>query len=136
MFQVVGYSIQSAAPPFPVFVFTYFLNGIGFALQNAQSNGFVVALSRNATTKLGFLHASYGLGAFASPFAATQFAQLPHWSFHFLISLGIAISNTIILVAVFKLKTQDGEFRVVIILALALMRPFRILRTFRRSRAR
>jgi hypothetical protein len=31
-----------------------------------------------------------------------------HWSFHYFFSLGIAISNTIILIAVFRFKTQDG----------------------------
>ena len=51
-----------------------------------------------------------GLGAFASPLVATQFAQLPNWSFHFLVSLGFAISNAILLIAVFRLKRQDGTY--------------------------
>ena len=51
---------------------------------------------------------SLGLGIFTSPFVATQFAQLPRWSFNFLVSLGIAIINVIFLVSVFKLKCQDG----------------------------
>ena len=49
-----------------------------------------------------------GLGAFTSPFVATQFAQIPRWSFHFLVSLGIAMTNIIFLTSVFKLKRQDG----------------------------
>jgi fucose permease len=49
-----------------------------------------------------------GAGALCAPLVATQFAQLPHWSYHYLVSLGIAISNTIILVVVFRFKTQDG----------------------------
>ena len=49
-----------------------------------------------------------GLGAFTSPFIATQFAQLPRWSFHFLVSLGIAMTNVAFLICVFKLKRQDG----------------------------
>ena len=51
-----------------------------------------------------------GLGAFTSPFIATQFAQLPHWSFHFLVSLGIAMTNSTFLICVFKLKHQDGTY--------------------------
>ena len=51
-----------------------------------------------------------GIGAFAAPLAATQFAQLHGWSFHFLVSLGIAIVNVIFLVLVFKLSTQNGEY--------------------------
>ncbi|KAF8556296.1 hypothetical protein OG21DRAFT_1495672 [Imleria badia] len=39
LFQVIAYSIDCSAPPFPVFVCAYFINGIGLALQNAQSVG-------------------------------------------------------------------------------------------------
>lgn len=51
-----------------------------------------------------------GLGAMISPLAATQFAQIPRWSFHFLCSCGIAILNTIFLLVVFRGKTQDGWY--------------------------
>ncbi|KDR80389.1 hypothetical protein GALMADRAFT_223273 [Galerina marginata CBS 339.88] len=105
--QVVAYAIQSTAPPFPVYVMAYTINGVGLALQDAQANGFVATLKDQPESKMGVLHAAYGLGAFASPLVATQFAQHPRWSFHFLASLGIAVSNTIILIAVFKLKGQD-----------------------------
>lgn len=107
LFQVIGNAIRSFAPPFPVFVMAYTINGVGVALQDAQANGFVATLKHNAETKMGLLHAAYGLGAFASPLVATQFAQLPNWSFHFLVSLGFAISNAILLIAVFRLKRQD-----------------------------
>ncbi|KAF8870180.1 hypothetical protein BD779DRAFT_1681366 [Infundibulicybe gibba] len=46
-------------------------------------------------------------GSIGSPLVATQFAQLRHWSFHYLVSVGIAVSNTAVLSAVFKFKTQD-----------------------------
>jgi hypothetical protein len=49
-----------------------------------------------------------GLGAFTSPFIATQFSQLPRWSFNFLVSLGMAMTNVIFLISIFKLKRQDG----------------------------
>jgi fucose permease len=51
-----------------------------------------------------------GAGALCAPLVATQFAQARHWSFHYLVSLGLAISNTIILFVVFRFKTQDGTF--------------------------
>lgn len=51
-----------------------------------------------------------GAGAFSSPLVATQFAQFSHWSFHYLASLGIASINTVLLVAVFRFKSQDGVF--------------------------
>ena len=54
-----------------------------------------------------------GLGAVCSPLAATQFAEMPkRWSFHFLISLGLAIINTLILFLVFRLKKADGKLLV------------------------
>ncbi|KAF8191791.1 MFS general substrate transporter [Pholiota molesta] len=108
--QVIAYAIQCSAPPFPVFVMAYTINGVGMALQDAQANGFVATLQSNAETKMGILHAAYGLGAFASPLAATQFAQMHRWSFHFLVSVSIAAVNTVLLTLVFKLKTQDECF--------------------------
>ncbi|KAF9456410.1 major facilitator superfamily domain-containing protein [Collybia nuda] len=105
--QVIGYTLQAPALPFPVFVISYFLNGIGIALQDAQANGYVAAFKDSPEAKMAFLHAAYGAGALCSPLAATQFAQMRHWSFHYLISLGIAISNSIVLTTVFQFKTQD-----------------------------
>lgn len=52
-----------------------------------------------------------GLGALSAPFIATQFAQLRHWSFHYLVTLGIAVLNTISLSTIFGAKTQDGKVR-------------------------
>ena len=92
--------------------------------------GFTATLKDNREAKLGLLQAAYGdyslsfilfvllvksyifsgLGAFTSPFIATQFAQLPRWSFHFLVSLAVAMTNTILLISVFKLKHQDGTY--------------------------
>jgi len=105
--QVIGYAIIAPAPPFAALCVGFFIDGIGISLQDSQSNGFVASLKENSATKMGLLHAAYGLGAMISPLAATQFAQIPRWSFHFLCSCGIAILNTIFLVVVFRGKTQD-----------------------------
>ncbi|KAH7885743.1 major facilitator superfamily domain-containing protein [Phlebopus sp. FC_14] len=105
--QVAAYAMECAAPPFPVFVFGYFINGIGLALQNAQSIAYVACFKEGAETKMGILMAAYGAGAFSSPLVATQFSQLRHWSFHYFTSLGIALSNITALTLVFRLKRQD-----------------------------
>ncbi|TDL22800.1 MFS general substrate transporter [Rickenella mellea] len=105
--QTVGYAMVAPAPPFPVMCIAYAINGWGGALQDAQANGFVASLKENAAAKMGLLHAVYGLGAFCSPLVATQFAHLHRWSFHYLVSFGIAIANVVILMAVFRGKTQD-----------------------------
>jgi hypothetical protein len=73
---------------------------------------------------MGFLHAAYGeyfpgkrpirsekgpgFGALASPLSATQFSQMTHWSFHYLVSLSFSILNLVVLVIVFQFKEQDG----------------------------
>ncbi|KIK56703.1 hypothetical protein GYMLUDRAFT_99125 [Collybiopsis luxurians FD-317 M1] len=106
LFQLATYVIQSPAPPFPALVLSFFLAGLGMSLQNAQANGFVGSLKKNKSTKLMMLHAAYGLGAFCSPLVATHFSQTRHWSFHYIISAGIAVSNTTVLCAVFQFKRQ------------------------------
>ncbi|KAG8720741.1 hypothetical protein FRC08_018282 [Ceratobasidium sp. 394] len=107
LLQVVAYCLLAPALPFPVMCIAYAINGFGIALQDAQANGFVAALPNNASAKMGLLHAAYGAGAFVAPLVATQFAQLPRWSFHYLTSLGLAIINAISLLVVFRLRSQD-----------------------------
>jgi len=105
--QTVAYALIAPASPFPVICLAFAINGWGIGLQDAQSNGFVASLKENAAAKMGLLHALYGFGAVCSPLVATQFAQVHHWSFHFLCSLGIALVNNVILLLVFRGKTQD-----------------------------
>ncbi|TFY55750.1 hypothetical protein EVG20_g9203 [Dentipellis fragilis] len=105
--QAVAYCLQAPGPPFPLFVIAYCINGFGMAIQDAQANGYVASYKDNAAAKMGILHATYGAGALAAPLVATQFAQLHHWSFHYLASLGVALSNALILAAVFRFKRQD-----------------------------
>ncbi|KAF5369044.1 hypothetical protein D9758_003096 [Tetrapyrgos nigripes] len=110
-FHVAAYSVQSCAPPFPVFVLSFILAGFGSSLQNAHGNGFVGSFRRNKASRIMLLHAMYGLGAFCSPFSATYFSGVRHWSFHYLISLGIAVPNIVIQALVFKLKRQEDLLR-------------------------
>ncbi|KAF8992924.1 major facilitator superfamily domain-containing protein [Cyathus striatus] len=105
--QIVAYTLQSPGLPFPVFAIAFVINGFGIAIQDAQANGYVASYKSNAAAKMGILHATYGLGAFAAPLVSTQFAHMRHWSFHYLVSLVIGISNTILLVTIFRLKSQD-----------------------------
>ncbi|KAJ7485283.1 major facilitator superfamily domain-containing protein, partial [Mycena latifolia] len=105
--QVIAYALQAPAPPFPVFVLSFVINGVGMAIQVAQENGYIASLKHNPEIKMGLLHGAYGAGALASPLVATQFSQMRHWSFHYLASLGIALLNAVILLFVFRLKTKD-----------------------------
>ncbi|KAJ3516396.1 hypothetical protein NLJ89_g1144 [Agrocybe chaxingu] len=108
LLQVAAYAIQAAAPPYPLFVICYAISGCGFAIQDAHANGFVAQMKqRGEAAKMGGLHACYGFGLFVSPLVSTQFAQIPRWSFHFLVSLGLSLMNTIALLCIFKLRSLD-----------------------------
>ncbi|PIL23352.1 MFS general substrate transporter [Ganoderma sinense ZZ0214-1] len=106
--MVFAYSLESAAVPFPAFVFAYFFNGYGSAHLNAGTNAFLASLNvGTASTRMGILHASYGLGAMASPLVSTQFAQLPRWSFMYLIILGLSLVAALLQSVVFRFRTQE-----------------------------
>ncbi|PFH48670.1 hypothetical protein AMATHDRAFT_64868 [Amanita thiersii Skay4041] len=104
---IIAQILQSLALPFPVFVMSFTINGFGMALLDAQSNGYVAMLKDSPQTKMGLLHAAYGAGALCAPLVATQFSQLSRWSFHYLVSLAISLINLALILAVFKLKSQD-----------------------------
>ncbi|KAJ7050402.1 MFS general substrate transporter [Mycena amicta] len=106
LFQLVGYSLQSAALPYPVFAFASFLNSIGVSVLDAQANGYVASISKGGEARMGYTQAAYGAGLFAAPLVSTQFARIPHWSFHYLVSLGITLFNLVIFATVFRGKPQ------------------------------
>ncbi|KAJ7719020.1 MFS general substrate transporter [Mycena maculata] len=105
--QIVAYTLQTVGPPFPVFVLASVINGVGLAIQDAQANGYVASLSEDSEAKMGYVQAAYGAGALVAPLVSTQFAQLRHWSFHYLVSLGITALNTIFLALVSRARNQD-----------------------------
>ncbi|KAJ2915493.1 hypothetical protein MD484_g4897, partial [Candolleomyces efflorescens] len=106
-FQIITFCVQASAPPFGVFAVMNLVSGFGAALQEALSNGFVGSLTFHSKSKMGFLHASYGLGAFAAPLVSTQFAQMERWSFHYFVALGLAILNTLSMILVFRFKDRE-----------------------------
>lgn len=107
--QAIGFVIQSPRPPFPLMVISYFISGFGAALQDAQDNGFISVFPSGQHAKMMIGHGFYGLGAFAAPLISTQFAQQEHWTFHYLVSLGLALMNIVSLIAVFRMRRESGE---------------------------
>ena len=78
---VLGAVIQGLAslsialrPPFIAMAICCGLAGFGISLQDAQYNTYLARLP-NASTKLGIVHATYGVGALLSPIAATLLMQ-------------------------------------------------------------
>ncbi|KAF5330048.1 hypothetical protein D9611_010410 [Ephemerocybe angulata] len=107
MLPVIGFSVQSAAPPFPAFAAVQFLNGLGTALQDAQVNSFIGSLTHHSATKMSIVQSFYGLGGLVAPFVSTRFAQMERWSFHYLITLGFTMVNLIFFSFAFQFKTLD-----------------------------
>jgi len=78
---ILGAAIQGAAsaiialrPPFLAIAACYAIAGFGLALQDAQFNTYIARLP-SAATKLGIVHAIYGVGALSSPIVATLLMQ-------------------------------------------------------------
>lgn len=104
-FQAIAYAIDAAALPFPVLCIGYAINGVGMAILVAQSIGYVAFLKDKA--RMGILNAVYGLGALVAPLVSTQFAQMNRWSFHYLVSLGLAVICLVLQIVILRFKTFD-----------------------------
>ncbi|KAI1775292.1 major facilitator superfamily domain-containing protein [Hypoxylon cercidicola] len=89
----VGYLPLICAAPFPVVAVAYFFIGFGFAVQLAIGNVFCANL-RDATTMLGAMHGSYGVGGTVGPIVATSIVSSgAPWSRYYLLTLGFALWN-------------------------------------------
>ena len=62
---MVAYAIQSPAPPFPVFVIAYAINGFGISLQDAQANGYISSYHTDTSTLMGMMHGVYGEASYS-----------------------------------------------------------------------
>lgn len=50
-----------------------------------------------------------GLGAFLAPFVSTVFSTHPRWTFHYLTSAGMQLTNIAVLILVFRFRRQEGN---------------------------
>lgn len=107
--QGVGLAIELTRPPFPVMVVGYYVGGLGLAFQVAQNNSFVASLPTSPHSQIMIAHGCYGFGAFVAPLVSTQFAKQKHWSYHYLVSLGLSLVNTASLSAIFRFRDRRGE---------------------------
>jgi fucose permease len=98
--------MQAPAGPFPLFVLSYLINGVGMSLQQAHTNTYVGSLGNRFG--MGVLHASYGVGALCAPLLSTHFAVQAHWSYHYLVSAGLSILNVVSILGVFRLRQLNG----------------------------
>lgn len=90
---VAGFLIVACKTPFPAVVGSYFLLGLGIAINLALNNVFLANLA-NGTELLGIGHGSYGIGGTIAPLIATAMASHGiHWSYFFFITLSLAAVN-------------------------------------------
>lgn len=106
--QCISYAINSARPPFPLMAFAYFLAGLGNAVQNAQGLTIIMSLYNNDNGPVMVGAGCYGTGALIGPLVSTQFAQIPKWNYHFVVTLGVAVVNLVFILAVIRFKNQKG----------------------------
>lgn len=117
--QALASAVIAACPPFTGIVASYAFAGFGIALQDAQFNTYVARLPASAT-KLGIMHALYGVGALVSPVAATlaMKAQIPPPMFY-LTNCAWCIASVAVLILGFgfrgssssasKLESEGGD---------------------------
>ncbi|KAG0652901.1 hypothetical protein D0Z07_0436 [Hyphodiscus hymeniophilus] len=68
--QIIGLVMIVCTPPFPVIVVSFLFLGLGEAIGLAIGNTFAANL-HNATSMLGAMHGSYGIGGTVAPLMAT-----------------------------------------------------------------
>lgn len=89
-----GYIPIVCTAPFPAIIASFFLLGLGIAINLAMGNVFCANL-HNATNMLGAMHGSYGLGGTIGPLIATAMVASGGLIFsrYYLLTLGITLFN-------------------------------------------
>ena len=91
-----GYLIMVCKAPFPAVVFSFFLIGLGIAVNLALNNVFIANLT-NATELMGIIHGFYGVGGTVAPLIATALASNgAHWTFFYFINLALTAFNLVL----------------------------------------
>ncbi|KAJ3041597.1 hypothetical protein HK097_002234 [Rhizophlyctis rosea] len=99
------------SPNFPLFAFTFFLTGLGQALQDSQANTYVSSLPSSQTHRfLGLIHAMYGVGLLLGPPIATAVASNSRdWRFTYAVLIGLGIVNFGIVIGAFWGMVKIGK---------------------------
>lgn len=106
--SVVQFAMISSGSHFALIVIAFFFGGAGLGICLAQANVFLANLDK-LTLYLSFNHASYGLGATASPLISTLMVSQGgiKWNYVYLINLGLMLVNMILLGFAFKGADED-----------------------------
>ncbi|KAF2731977.1 MFS general substrate transporter [Polyplosphaeria fusca] len=105
--QLAAHLLRFWAPPFGLYVVTFFIQACGMAYQDSHSNTFVASI-KGAHRWLGFIHAMYALGCLVSPFVATAIASKiqDRWPLFYTFLVGIGVVNIIAVLVAFRDSLQ------------------------------
>lgn len=93
--MAAGYIIILCTPPYACVVVSFFLIGLGEALDLALNNVYCANVG-TGTTALGLLHGGYGVGGTVGPLVATAIASSGVvWSRFYAVAVAIAVVNGI-----------------------------------------
>lgn len=110
--QILYYTIAVSNPPFGALCFAFCLGGVAISLFSGQMNAYVAGASskRNQGRELGYLHGSYGVGAFASPLVC-QSLLAAGWSWHrfYWTSFGFSFLNVLLMATAFHPTKKEWE---------------------------
>lgn len=103
LLQIVAHVLRFWAPPFGLYMFTFFLQAAGMSYNDTHANTYVASV-KGAHRWLGFIHAMYALGCLVSPFIATPIAAKINekWPLFYLFLVGLGVMNTIAVVVAFR----------------------------------
>lgn len=112
---IIGSLVQTAscivlcsAPPFVVLDLGFVLIGLGIGIINASTTAWTANQSK-PHLKLGFVLASYGLGALLAPIIVGLMSKAGiEWNSFYLVSLGLTVVNGALLLASFRLESEDS----------------------------
>ncbi|CAO1616406.1 unnamed protein product [Parajaminaea phylloscopi] len=109
--QTCACIILSAAPPFAVLDLAFVLIGLGIGIVNASTTAWTANQSK-PHLKLGFVLASYGLGALCAPLVVGLMSKAGiKWNRFYLASLGLTVINGSLLLASFRLESEESWIR-------------------------
>lgn len=103
-----GYLIASFKPPYPIFIFCYILNGIGFGSLDASLNTWMGCLA-DSNQLLGILHGCYGIGCMISPPVITGVLERKVnpwlWNEYYMVLAFVGSLCNVLLILCFKNET-------------------------------
>ncbi|KAM9922186.1 hypothetical protein OXX80_011936 [Metschnikowia pulcherrima] len=106
--MALSYLIIYQQPPYFVFVFAYFLSGIGFGSLDASFNGWMGNLV-DSNQLLGILHGCYGIGCMISPPLVTRLLEKKTnpwmWNDYYLVLSCLATGCLVYFAVVFRHET-------------------------------